>query len=34
MIMDAQTSSNEVVGLNAEHVYINKRQHVIHTVSD
>lgn len=34
MIIDAQTSRNEVVCLNAEHVYDNERQHVIHTVSD
>lgn len=34
MIMDAQSSSTEVVGLNAEHVYDNERQHVSHTVID
>lgn len=33
MIMDSQSSSNEVVSLSAEHVYDNERKHVIHTVS-
>lgn len=34
MIMDARSSSNEVVGLNAKHVYDNERQHVSHRVID